>query len=89
MFTESQGEWQTQALSHPYADNMRGIGAADLAYAILGDRRPRADGALACHVLEIMHAFVQSSETRRHVAIDSKPPRPAALPLGLIRGRLE
>jgi predicted dehydrogenase len=89
MFTESQGEWQTQALSHPYADNMRGIGAADLAYAILGDRRPRADGALACHVLEIMHAFVKSSETRRHVAIDSKPPRPAALPLGLIRGRLE
>jgi len=89
MFTHAQGDWQKQALSHPYADNMRGIGAADMAYAILGKRKHRASGALAYHALEVMHAFEKSSTAGEHVMIKSKPEQPAALPLGLIRGRLD
>lgn len=89
LFTAAAGEWQTQGLSHPYADNMRGIGAADLAYAILGKHKHRASGELACHVLEVMHAFEKSSNEGRRVAIQSKPAKPDALPLGLIKGRLE
>jgi predicted dehydrogenase len=90
VYTPTSGDWQQQALSHPYETNMRGIGAADMAYAILGKkRRHRTSGELAYHVLEIMHAFEKSSETRRHVKIKSKPVQPAALPLGLVPGRLD
>jgi predicted dehydrogenase len=89
LFTPASGEWQTQALSHRYTENSRGIGAADLAYAILGQRPHRASGALAYHVLEIMQAFEKSSTTGTHVLLESKPDQPAALPLGLIEGRLD
>ena len=89
IYTATTGEWKTQTLSHPYADNIRSIGAADLAYAILGKRKHRTSGALAYHVLEVMHAFEKSSNSGRHVAIKSKPVQPTALPLGLIEGRLD
>jgi len=89
IFTPTTNEWTPQALSHGYADNMRGIGAADMAYAILGKRKHRTSGALAYHVLEIMHAFEKSSTTKKHVMLKSKPAQPAALPLGLIAGRLD
>jgi predicted dehydrogenase len=89
VFTAASGEWQTQVLSHPYASNMRGIGAADLAYAILGKRKHRASGELAYHALEVMHAFEKSSNARKTVEIKSNPDRPSALPLGLIHGRLD
>ena len=90
LFTATKGEWSEQTFSHPYADNMRSIGAADMAYTILGkNRKHRTSGALAYHVLEVMHAFEKSSNTGRHVAIKSKPAQPNALPLGLIAGRLD
>ncbi len=89
LFTRANGSWQSQALSHPYTDNYRGIGAADMACAIIENRPHRASGALAYHVLEIMHAFAKSSETSRHVAIKSRPEQPHALPLGLIEGNLD
>ncbi|MHC4886773.1 MAG: Gfo/Idh/MocA family protein [Planctomycetota bacterium] len=91
VFTPTTGEWQPQAFSHPYADNMRSIGAADLAYNILagGKRGHRASGDLAYHVLEVMHAFDTSSKSGKHTKIKSKPKQPKALPLGLIEGRLD
>jgi predicted dehydrogenase len=89
LFTPSTKEWKSQGYSHPYADNMRSIGAADMAYAILGKRKHRASGDLAYHVLEVMHAFETSSDTKKHVTIKSKPEQPSALPLGLIAGRLD
>lgn len=91
VFTPTTGEWKPQAFSHPYAENMRSIGAADLAYSILS-RKPRAhraNGELAYHVLEVMHAFEASSKSGAHVAIKSKPTQPKALPLGLIAGYLD
>ena len=68
---------------------MRGIGVADVARAILTGRSHRASGALACHVLEVMHAFDQSSETGHAVEIKSRPAQPAALPFGLAEGELD
>jgi predicted dehydrogenase len=91
VFTPATGEWKPQAFSHRYADNMRSIGAADLAYSILakGKRAHRASGDLAYHVLEVMHAFEASSRGGKHVVIASRPEQPKALPLGLIEGYLD
>ena len=90
VWTPGSTEWHDLALSHRYASNMRSIGAADLAYAILSDgkHQHRTSGALAYHALEVMHAFEKSSATGQHIAITSRPPQPAPLPLGLIEGRL-
>ncbi len=90
VWTPTTGEWTNQALSHPYSENSRSIGAADMACAILsgGKRRHRTSGVLAYHVLEVMHAFEKSSNLKKQVAIESKPPQPDPLPLGLIKGRV-
>ena len=89
LWTPTSKEWLPQALSHPYATNMRSIGAADLAYAILDrSHKHRASGELAYHALEVMHAFEKSSDSGSREVVHSRPARPDALPLGLIEGRL-
>ncbi|GAG46972.1 unnamed protein product, partial [marine sediment metagenome] len=52
-------------------------------------RPHRASGELAYHVLHIMQAFEESSETGRHIEITSRCSRPAPLPLGLMEGELD
>jgi predicted dehydrogenase len=90
LWTPSTGEWKEQGFSHPYKDNSRSIGAADMAMTILsgGTHPHKSSGALAYHALEVMHAFEKSSVSGTHTVIESKPEQPAALPLGLIEGRV-
>jgi predicted dehydrogenase len=90
LWTPTGKEWREQAFSHRYEKNFRSIGAADMAMAILsgGKHKHRTSGELAYHALEVMHAFEKSSVSGKHIAIESKPPQPEALPLGLIEGRL-
>ena len=90
VWTTATNEWRNQALCYQYSENSRSIGAADMAYAILdgGKRHYRCSGALAYHALEVMHAFEKSSNLKKHIAIESRPPQPEPLPLGLLKGRL-
>ncbi len=81
-------EWDTMALSHT-VEVQRGIGPADMAYALCYGRPHRATGEMAYHVLDIMHAFDESSKTGRHVELTSTCARPAALPMGLLYGTLD
>ena len=75
---------------HAYADgNYRSIGVADMAHAIRGNRPHRVNGDLAFHVLEVMEAFQRSSDEGRHIAIETRPERPAMLPTGLSAGALD
>ncbi|MDF2924094.1 MAG: gfo/Idh/MocA family oxidoreductase [Paenibacillaceae bacterium] len=67
-------------LTHDYAENSRGLGVADMAQAIMDDRPHRASGELACHVLEAMHAFAESSVSGRHVVLKSECPLPEPMP---------
>ncbi len=74
------GDWEEIPVDAPYADgNYRGLGAADLAWAIRRGRPHCASGALALHVLEVMEGFGRSSETGRHVAIEPRVERPDPL----------
>jgi len=67
----------------------RGIGVADLAYAISSGRPQRASAELAFHVLDVMTAVEESSAEARHVLLGSTCARPEPLPLGLLRGELD
>ncbi len=84
------GDWRPAITEHAYANgNFRIIGVADMAHAIRRNRPHRASGALAYHVLEVMEAVQRSSDEGRHIAIDSRPERPAALPADLMPGDLD
>lgn len=50
-------------LTHAYTDNSRGLGAADLAYAVRNNRKPRAGYEVALHTLEAALGIVESGET--------------------------
>lgn len=81
--------WLETPLSHPYASNSRGLGVADMAYAIRCSRPHRASGKLAYHVLDIMQAFDDASREGRHLVLTSGVSRPDPLPLGLREGLLD
>ncbi|MEK4348363.1 Gfo/Idh/MocA family protein [Paenibacillus sp. FSL P4-0184] len=78
-----QNEWTEQKLLSGYDQNTRGIGPADMAYAIRTGRKHRASGELAYHVLEAMWAFHDSSDTHSFYEMKSTCTRPEALPIGL------
>ncbi len=82
-------EWHDAPLSHIYTQNSRSIGVADMAYALRTGRKHRANGDMACHVLEIMLAFDKSSELGGKVELTTTCERPTALPLGLRDGLLD
>lgn len=81
-------EWSEVPLTHSAAVG-RGIGVADMAYGISYGRPHRASGEVAYHVLDIMQAIGESSESGRHIEIVSRCARPAPLPLGLLEGELD
>jgi predicted dehydrogenase len=82
-------EWTEAPSSHGYNENFRSLGLADMCQAIIQDRPTRCSGDLAYHVLEVMAAFQHSSESGQHIAIESQPDRPQALPTGLDNGQLD
>lgn len=88
LWLAKEGEWRTIPATHP-TDIKRGTGVADMAYAVLSGRPHRASGDLAYHVLDVMCAFDESSESGQHIQIESKVERPNALPMGLISGMLD
>lgn len=75
--------WSDIPLTHGKAENARGVGAADMARAILSGRAHRANGELAYHVLEAMHGFHDAAAAGAHYAMRSVCEQPAPLPLGL------
>ncbi|WP_195571498.1 Gfo/Idh/MocA family protein [Paenibacillus sp. 1001270B_150601_E10] len=78
-----ESEWKEIELTHGYAENARGLGAAEMAAAIARGTAHRASGRLAYHVLETMHGFHASAEQGVHIVMHSDCDQPAALPAGL------
>jgi predicted dehydrogenase len=70
-------------LLYNYNENSRGVGLADMIYAIQSGRKSRANGEMAYHVLETMFSFFKSSKEGRYVDIESTCDRPAQLKMGL------
>ncbi len=80
--------WEAVPLVNGYTENVRGIGAADLASALLTDRPHRCHSELALHVLDIMQSLHEAAEEGRHIPIHSRCARPAPLPPGVAAGNL-
>ncbi|WP_078544678.1 Gfo/Idh/MocA family protein [Litchfieldia alkalitelluris] len=76
-------------LTHGYTDNSRGLGVADMANAMMTGKTHRANGEMAYHVLDVMQAFLDSSDQGSHIELSSSCKRPSPLPVGLVDGEVE
>jgi predicted dehydrogenase len=59
-----------------FLENGRGLGVRDMAYAARTGSSHRATGELCLHVLDVMEAFVESSEHGAHIFIRTKAKKP-------------
>jgi predicted dehydrogenase len=80
LWRSEEDAWTEVPLTYPYTGNSRGIGLADMAQALRTGRQPRASGELGMHVLDVIHAFLDSSERGEHVVVGSTFERPEPLP---------
>lgn len=80
LWTPETREWVVVPHSHPYPENSRGIGVADLAAALDANTPHAASGELAYHVLDVMHAVHDASNRGRHVMLESSCGRPLPQP---------
>ncbi len=82
-------DWREMPLTHPYHENARGLGLADMATAITSGRGHRANDQIAMHALDIMQAIHESSDQGRHIVLSSTCERPMAMVPGLAEGVLD
>ncbi|SCI71877.1 Uncharacterized oxidoreductase yvaA [uncultured Clostridium sp.] len=70
-----------------WQDSVRGIGVADMAYALRNNRAPRCSAEMGLHAMEIVHGIMESCKEDGKVYTMQTPfTRPAALPSGYVNG---
>jgi predicted dehydrogenase len=79
--------WEEMPLEFANAGNSRSLGLADMADAIETGRDHRASGAMALHVLEVMHAVHRSFEEGREIQVGTCE-QPAMMQIGLGEGEV-
>ncbi|WP_252226232.1 Gfo/Idh/MocA family protein [Caldicoprobacter algeriensis] len=70
------GEMKEMPLINKYDKDSRGLGLVDMAYAILNNKRHRANEQLAYHVLDVLHGLCDSSRSERYYRVESDCVRP-------------
>ncbi len=84
IFRPGYDEWQSIPYSHGYAEQSRGLGLAEMANAIRQNRKHRANGELAYHVLDAMHAFLDSGKTNTRIKLKSTCRQPMPMQMGCL-----
>ncbi|MDD3336473.1 MAG: Gfo/Idh/MocA family oxidoreductase [Eubacteriales bacterium] len=79
LYLKKRGEALEFPLSHPYAENSRGIGAADMAWAIRTHRSPRLSCEMGLHALEVIEAIRGCTEDGRTRKLETAFARPAPI----------
>ena len=69
----------TLPITHPFREDSRGVGIADMAYALRNGRRPRAHMDLGFHAFEVMHGIWRSGDTGKIFELTSHCERPKPL----------
>jgi predicted dehydrogenase len=80
---EPDGDWREIPGSRQPAEwssNLRGLGVAEMADAVSTGRRPRADGTLACHVVDVIESLIRSSTSGQRAILSTtcQPPEPVS-----------
>lgn len=70
---------QVLASMDNYADNSRGVGPAEMAWAIRENRVSRVDKQMAYHVMDVLCAMLESGEKGQFIEIHSTCSRPEPL----------
>jgi predicted dehydrogenase len=83
------GSWSEVPLTHGYPKNSRGLGIADMAYALRSGRKARASGELAYHVLDVMQTLHEAASEGKYLEVASTCERPAPLPMDMREGTLD
>lgn len=73
-------------LTHGFRNECRGIGAAEMAWAIIHGRPNRASKEMGLHVLEMIHGMFDSSDSNIFYHLKSTFEQPLPLPSGYIGG---
>ncbi|HTU00849.1 MAG TPA: Gfo/Idh/MocA family oxidoreductase [Candidatus Sulfotelmatobacter sp.] len=73
-------DWDTLPVGTAFSENSRGLGLADMSYAIANNRPHRASDSLAYHVLEIALGLLEAAEKGGTREIASSCERPLPLP---------
>lgn len=68
--------------THGFAQESRGVGAAEMAWAITSGRKNRASKEMAYHIFEMIHRINASAENGRVEKLESTFQIPEALPAG-------
>ncbi len=79
---KNAGEPIEYPYTHGYTEQARGIGAAEMAWAIRRERPHRASKEMAYHVFEILHGILRSGREGQAVQIQSTFEQPKELPTG-------
>jgi predicted dehydrogenase len=81
LFRPGMEGWSDVPLVHPMSENARGLGVADMACAIRNSRPHRANGEMAHHLVDVMHALHDASDANAWVDVATTCERPEPLPL--------
>lgn len=78
------GEWNPEQsvelpLLHGFYESSRGVGLADMCYALLNDRRPRCHADIGLHAVEVIDAIQESCRTGRVYEMTTRCPQPKPL----------
>jgi predicted dehydrogenase len=68
--------------SHAFSDECRGLGVAEMAWAMRMGRKNRANKEMAYHALNVLHSIVKSSETKSNQIIQSTFEKTPPIPRG-------
>ena len=83
-------EFTSMPLTHGFTDGCwRGIGAADMAWAIVNNRPHRAHGDMGYHAFEVIHGIWQGTETGKIHVMESTCEQPKPLITGCIESGMD
>ena len=66
-------------LLHGFYESSRGVGLADMCYALRNGRRPRCHCDIGYHAIEVIHAIQESCKTGKIYEMTTKCERPAPI----------
>lgn len=80
---QDETPWDEIPTLYGYNENSRGVGLADMAYALISGRPHRASGDMAYHVLEIMCGIETAAKEGKYYELKSTFEQPSLFPMNL------